>query len=74
MLILAAAITYWQMNSMYSGQQVNEQMKTMNTILPFVILFTGRTLSAGVLIYWIISSLFQLVQQKLTGHLKKKEA
>ncbi len=74
MPILAAAITYWQMNSMYDGQQVNEQMKTMNKILPFVILFTGRTLSAGVLIYWIISSLFQLVQQKLTGHLKKKEA
>ena len=74
MPILAAAITYWQMTSMYKGQQVNEQMKTMNTILPFVILFTGRTLSAGVLIYWIVSSLFQLVQQKLTGQLKKKEA
>jgi YidC/Oxa1 family membrane protein insertase len=74
MPILAAGITYWQMNSMYKGQQVNEQMKTMNTILPFVILFTGRTLSAGVLIYWIVSSLFQLVQQSLTTKLTKKEA
>lgn len=74
MPILAAGITYWQMNSMYQGQQVNEQMKTMNKILPFVILFTGRTLSAGVLIYWIVSSLFQLVQQNLTTKLKKKEA
>lgn len=41
--ILAAATTYLQMATMNNGSQQNSQMKTMATVMPFFILFMGRT-------------------------------
>jgi YidC/Oxa1 family membrane protein insertase len=38
-------------------------MKTMNLILPLMILWWGRSFPAGLTLYWVISNLFQMAQQ-----------
>lgn len=63
MPIIAAVLTYFQMTSMYKGQEVNEQMKMMNNIFPIMILFMSQGLSAGLMVYWVVSTLFSIVQQ-----------
>jgi YidC/Oxa1 family membrane protein insertase len=40
-----------------------QTMKTMQFVMPFFILFIGWTFTSGLVLYWIISSLFQAVQQ-----------
>lgn len=61
--IFTAILTYVQMTSMYKGQQVNDQMKMMNNIFPIMILFMSQGLSAGLMVYWVVSTLFQIAQQ-----------
>ena len=40
-----------------------QTMKTMQFVMPFFILFIGWTFTSGLVLYWIISSLFQAIQQ-----------
>lgn len=40
-----------------------QTMKTMQFVMPFFILFIGWNFTSGLVLYWIISSLFQAVQQ-----------
>jgi YidC/Oxa1 family membrane protein insertase len=40
-----------------------QTMKTMQFVMPFFILFIGWSFTSGLVLYWIISSLFQAVQQ-----------
>jgi len=40
-----------------------QTMKTMQFVMPVFILFIGWSFTAGLVLYWIISSLFQAVQQ-----------
>lgn len=61
--IITAILTYFQMTSMYKGQQQNEQMKMMNNIFPIMILVMSNGLSAGLMVYWVVSTSFQIVQQ-----------
>ena len=70
MPILSAVLTYFQMSSMNSSQAAanasqNSSMKIMQTIFPVMILFWGTSLSAGLIVYWTVGSLFQVVQQYL---------
>lgn len=52
-------------NNNKSGQPdpTMQTMKTMQFVMPFFILFIGWTFTSGLVLYWIISSLFQAVQQ-----------
>lgn len=61
--ILSAVTTYWQMATMNTGQQQNDQMKMMSQMMPIVILVTGYTMPAGLMIYWTVSNIYQIVQQ-----------
>ena len=72
MPIIAAVLTYFQMTSMYKGQEVNEQMKMMNNIFPIMILFMSQGLSAGLMVYWVISTLFSIVQQMIFSAMPKE--
>ncbi len=67
MPILSAALTYFQMASMNTttggSDAVNSQMKIMQIIFPVMILFWGKTMSAGLILYWTVGSIFQIVQQ-----------
>jgi len=72
--ILAAVLTYVQMQQMSKGQsQANDQMKMMNTMMPFMILYFGTQMSGGLVLYWAVSTLFQLVQQTMIKRNKKEE-
>ncbi|MBE0451147.1 MAG: YidC/Oxa1 family membrane protein insertase [Clostridia bacterium] len=78
MPVMSAALTYFQMNSMNSAQASgsagqNSSMKMMQTIFPVMILFWGKSLSAGLILYWTVGSLFQLVQQYLMNKPAKGE-
>jgi len=74
--IAAAALTYYQMKTM-SGQTANStansQMKSMEIMMPLMILWFGTTMSAGVTLYWVISTLFQVIQQMYMPKVNKEE-
>lgn len=73
--ILSALTTYWQMASMNKGQQQqNEQMKMMTQMMPIVILVTGYTMPAGLMIYWTVSNVYQIAQQYLITKFADKSA
>lgn len=74
MPIIAAVLTYFQMTSMYKGQEVNEQMKMMNNIFPIMILFMSQGLSAGLMVYWVVSTLFSIGQQMVFSAMPKEES
>lgn len=66
--ILAAVTTYFSTKMMTAAQpQANDQaaatQKTMNMITPLMILFIGYSNPIGLVLYWTISNLFQMVQQ-----------
>lgn len=48
----------------------NEQMKQMMTIFPIVFFFILYDMPSGLLLYWIASNLFSVVQQLGINHLK----
>ena len=52
-------------NNNKSGQPdpTAQTMKTMQFVMPFFILFIGWNFTSGLVLYWIISSAFQAVQQ-----------
>ncbi|MGX8796507.1 YidC/Oxa1 family membrane protein insertase [Fusibacter sp. JL298sf-3] len=66
--ILSALFTYFQMTTMSSAQPApspgqGNPMKIMQTIFPVMILFWGKSLASGLILYWTVGSIFQLVQQ-----------
>ncbi|SKC88880.1 YidC/Oxa1 family membrane protein insertase [Maledivibacter halophilus] len=66
--IIAAVSTYLSMNTMNSAANQADQpqaMKTMNLLLPLMILWWGKSFPAGLTLYWVISNLFQMAQQLL---------
>ncbi len=73
--ILAALTTYLSM-VLTSGkqQQANQQMQTMQTMMPLMILWFGTSMSAGLMIYWVVSNVFQIAQQNIVPKLANKEA
>lgn len=77
--ILAAITTYFSMNSMQpstGGAEQPQMLKTMNMLMPFMILLWGRSFPAGLMVYWAISNTFQMAQQFLinkAGNKPKEE-
>ncbi|MFZ5968717.1 MAG: YidC/Oxa1 family membrane protein insertase [Bacillota bacterium] len=62
--ILAAVTTYFSMSTATTGSpQQNQQMKTMNTVFPFLIFYWAGSFPAGLSLYWVVSNVFQMVQQ-----------
>lgn len=80
MPILSAALTYVQMSSMNAttpssdNKAMNSQMKIMQTIFPVMILFWGTSLSAGLILYWTVGSVFQIIQQRIMNAPAKGDA
>lgn len=69
MPILSAILTYYQMStsnpSAGGSDAVNKQMKMMQTIFPIMILFWGKSFTGGLMLYWTVGSIFQIVQQRI---------
>lgn len=75
---LSAAMTFIQMSSMNSSTTGNDamakQMKIMQIIFPVMILFWGTTMSAGLMVYWTVGSIFQIGQQYIMKSPSKGDA
>ncbi len=75
--ILSAATAYLSsiVSSKISGNtQQNEQMKSMNVIMPLMSAYFCFILPAGVGLYWIMSNVMQMILQYIiTVTIKKKE-
>lgn len=75
--IIAGIATYVSMrfttamSSMNANQATNGSMKAMQYFMPVMIVWMGRTLPAGLCMYWIISYLFQIIQTKIMRSEKK---
>jgi len=78
MPIISAALTYFQMSSTTTStggsDAMNNQMKIMQIFFPVMILFWGKTMSAGLILYWTVGSIFQIVQQYIMKRPAKGDA
>ncbi|QXM07021.1 YidC/Oxa1 family membrane protein insertase [Crassaminicella indica] len=61
--ILAGITTYFSMSTTNTGAVQNQTMKTMNLVMPFLIIWWGRGFPAGLTLYWVVSNIFQMAQQ-----------
>ncbi len=68
--VLAAVSTYLSMKTTSTGEQP-QAMKTMNMLLPVMILWWGRSFPAGLTLYWVVSNLFQMAQQYFLPKINK---
>lgn len=70
--MIAALTTWFQMKASGSGTQDNPTMKSMIYTMPLMILFMGRSLASGLMLYWIVGNTFQIGQQYVQTHLGLK--
>ncbi len=81
---ILAGVTSWlitklnpQQQQMQASQENSDQPnmgKTMNMIMPLMSVFFTFMFSAGIGVYWIISNVFQIIQQYFTvNYFKAKE-
>lgn len=61
--VIAALTTYLSMTTASANQPQQQSMKTMNIVLPLMILWWGRSFPAGLTLYWVVSNIFQIAQQ-----------
>ena len=64
--ILNVGVTYIQqkiMTNTTSGQESNQQMKTMLYMMPLMMLFIFYRMPSGVTLYYLVSGALSLVQQ-----------
>lgn len=79
--ILAGLTQWFSAKLMTTNQPQNENdenntmaqsMKTMNTVMPLMSVFFCFTFASGIGIYWIASSVFQIIQQILVNRYMDK--
>lgn len=72
--IIAGVATYISMRITTVSQgnnPANATMKAMQYFMPVMIVWMGRTLPAGLCMYWIMSYIFQIIQTKIIRMRKK---
>jgi YidC/Oxa1 family membrane protein insertase len=75
--ILAAATTYYQSKMMSTGNVNNPSQNTMNIVMPLMIGWFSLKFPSGLALYWVLSNVFQIVQQYFTmrpGKVVKEES
>lgn len=69
--LLAGLTTFLQSRIMSANMNANPQaqstQKIMNLFLPVFIFITARNFAAGLALYWVISNIFQIVQQLIVN-------
>ena len=76
--VIAGVATFISMkittsSSINANASANASMKAMQYFMPVMIVWMGRTLPAGLCLYWIMSYIFQIFQTKITQALKKRK-
>lgn len=59
--IVSAATTYIQQRQ--TSTEMNQQAKIMMNFMPLFIGYISITFPAGLVLYWVVSNIFQIVQQ-----------
>jgi YidC/Oxa1 family membrane protein insertase len=72
-IYLASQLIYSKITSATSGGANATQMKIMMYAMPLVFFFVFYSAPSGLLIYWTISNLLQLVQQTFLNKLTKSK-
>lgn len=78
--ILAGVATFISMKLTQSSSGNNAaasmgaSMKVMQYFMPIMIVWMGRTLPAGLCLYWLTSYVFQIAQTKITQIFKKRKS
>ena len=72
---LSAATTYLMQKTMSTGNaDANPQMKIMMTIMPIFIGWISLNFPAGLVLYWVINNVVQMLQQLWMNRSDDKEA
>jgi YidC/Oxa1 family membrane protein insertase len=50
----------------------NQQQKIMMYMMPFILLFVFWTMPSGLVIFWFLQNLFQIVNQEVVNHMGKR--
>lgn len=78
MPIIAGVATYISMkmtqNPSGDNNPANSSMKAMQYFMPVMIVWMGRTLPAGLCLYWVMSYVFQIAQTKIMQIRKNSKA
>ncbi len=61
--VLAAATTYYQSKMMNNANAQNPTQNTMTIVMPLMIGWFALKFPSGLALYWVLSNLFQIVQQ-----------
>ena len=77
--ILAGATTYllsWYTMRQQNGKDgaQNNQMQTMNKIMPLITVYFAFNFAAGIGLYWIMNNVFRFFQQMFAGYIMDKKA
>jgi YidC/Oxa1 family membrane protein insertase len=68
--LLSAVTTYLQsvtMGTQNMDAKTASTQKTMNIVLPIMIWWAAKSFPAGLALYWVISNVFQIVQQMISN-------
>ena len=69
MIAFMGFTTYYQQRQMMAGRGVNDQqaqqMQMVGRIMPFILVVFGLQFPAGVLVYWIATNVWTIVQQRI---------
>ncbi|MCD1147907.1 YidC/Oxa1 family membrane protein insertase [Peptoniphilus sp. KCTC 25270] len=57
-----------------NNEQTQSTMRTMMIMMPAMIFFFARNMAAGLVLYWIASNFFGIVQQIISNHMINKRA
>ncbi len=65
--LLAGVTTFLSSVTMSTGVPTDQNQKIMTYFMPIMIFWWGLKLPAGLALYWVINSSFQIVQQLIIG-------
>ena len=69
MIAFMGFTTYYQQRQMMAGRGANDQqaqqMQMVGRIMPFILVVFGLQFPAGVLVYWIATNVWTIVQQRI---------
>lgn len=57
-----------------SNEQTQSMMKSMMIMSPLMIFIFARNMAAGLVLYWIVNSLYSLIQQAVSNYIVNKTA
>jgi len=71
-LPLLAGLTTYLTSITAATSNTGQSQKILNYLMPIMIFWWGRSFSAGLTLYWVVSNAFQIIQQLVLSKSKLK--